>query len=132
MSGLNKLYTLFECFYCRFQKQVNVQCGIQCWYPHTLIMQPTAPLQKAADKATSEKFEVFFPRKQQGAIRTDWKIYSCIFYHLSIMVTIFQAANSLSIFQQQYFLWHNTENRWKVIIYNHEKSKKSCHQNTIS
>ena len=41
------------------------------------------------------------------------------------MVTIFQVANSLLIFQQQYPLWHNTENRWKVIIYNHVKLKKN-------
>ena len=101
----------------------------QCWYPHTFTMQPTTPLQRTADKATSKNF---FSRKQQGAIRTDCKIYSCIFYHLCIMVIIFQVASSLSIFQQQYPLWRNTENRWKVIIYNHVKSKKSCHQKTIS
>ena len=114
-----------------FKKQVYVQCGIQCWYPHTFIMQPTAPLQRTADKATSKNLNFFFS-KITGAIKTDWKIHSCIFYHLCIMVTIFQVANSLSIFQQQYLLWHNTENRWKVIIYNHVKSKKSCHQKTIS
>ena len=45
-----------------------------------------------------KKFEVLFSRKQQGAIRTDWKIYSCIFYHFCIMVTIFHVATSLSIF----------------------------------
>ena len=106
-----------------FKKQVNVQCGIQCWYPHTFIMQPTAPLQRTADKATSKNLKFSFLENNKGAIRTDWKIYSCIFYHLCIMVTIFQVANSLSIFQQQYLLWHNTENRWKVIIYHHVKSK---------
>ena len=89
----------------------------QCWYPHTLIMQPTAPLQKNSWQSYFKKFEVFFSRKERGAIRSDWKIYSCIFYHLCKMVTIFQVANLLSIFQQQYLLWHNTENRWKVIIY---------------
>ena len=41
-------------------------------------------------------------------------------------------VNSLSIFQQQYLLRHNTENRWKLIIHNHVKSKKSWHQKTIS
>ena len=75
-----------------------------------------------------KKFEVFVFRKQQGAIRTDWKIYSCFFYHLCIMVTIFLVSNSLLIFQQQYFLWNNTQNRWKIILYKHVKSKKSCHQ----
>ena len=73
----------------------------QCWYPHTFIMQPTAPLQKTADKATSKNF--LFSRKQQ-------KIYSYIFYHLCITVTIFQETKPLSIFQQEYFLWHNTKN----------------------
>ena len=37
---------------------------------------------------------------------------------------MFQLTTSLSIFQQQYLLWHNTENRQKVIIYNHVKSKE--------
>ena len=49
--------------------------------------------------------------------------WQSIFYHFCIMVTIFQVVSSLSIFQQQYLLWHNTENRWKVIKYNHVKSK---------
>ena len=118
-----------------FEKQINVQCGIG-----SISMLISSHIHNAANRAIAKnswqsyfkKFEVFFSRKQQGAIRTDWKIYSCIFYHLCIMVTIFQVANSLSIFQQQYLLWHNTENRWKVIIYNHVKSKKSCHQKTIS
>ena len=101
----------------------------QCWYPHTFIMQPTVPFPRTAFFSYCK---VFFSRKQQGAIRTDWKIYCCIFYHLWIMVTIFQVANSPLIFQQQYLLWHNTENRWEVIMYNHVKSKKSCHQKTIS
>ena len=86
-------------------------------YSHTLAV--SSVIHNAANCAIAKnrwqsyfkRFEVFFSRKQQGAIRTDWKIYSCIFYHLCIMVTIFQVANSLSIFQQQYLLWHNTENR---------------------
>ena len=96
----------------------------QCWYPltHSKSSQPghcKEQLIKLLPKIWS-----FFSRKQQGAIRTDCKIYSCIFYHLCIMVMIFQVASSLSILQQQYPLWRNTENRWKVIIYNHVKSKK--------
>ena len=110
-----------------FEKQVNVQCGIG-----SISMLISSHIHNAANCAIAKnswqsyfkKFEVFFSRKQQGAIRTDWKIYSCIFYHLCIMVMIFQVASSLSIFQQQYPLWRNTENRWKVIIYNHVKSKK--------
>ena len=118
-----------------FEKQVNVQCGIG-----SISMLISSHIHNAANCAIAKnswqsyfkKFEVFFSRKQQGAIRTDWKIYSCIFYQLCVTVTIFQAANSLPIFQQLYLLWHNTENRWKVIIYNHEKSKKWSHQKTIS
>ena len=118
-----------------FEKQVNFQCGFG-----SILMLISSHIHNAANCAIAkncwqsyfENFEVFFSRKQQGATRTDWKIYSCIVYNLCIMVTIFQVANSLSIFQQQYLLWHNTENKWKVIIYNHVKSRKSCHQKTIS
>ena len=118
-----------------FEKQVNFQCGIG-----SISILVVSHNHNAANCATAKnswqsylkKFEVFFSRKQQGAIKTVWKIYSCIFYHLCIMVTLFQVANSLPIFQQQYLLWHNTENNWKVVIYNNVKSKKSCHQKTIS
>ena len=70
----------------------------QCWYPRTFIMQPTASLQGTADQTTAKNFVIFFFRKQQDAIRTDWKMYSCIFYHHCIMVTIFQVAAIFSIF----------------------------------
>ena len=63
------------------------------------------------------KLKGLFSRKQQGEIRTDWKIFYDIFYHLCIVVTIFQVATSLSILSRHIFHWHNTENRWKVIIY---------------
>ena len=137
LLGLNKLYTFFECFMTVFEKQVNVQCGIGSIsmlissHIHN-VANCKCSLQRTADKAISKTNELFFSTKQQGATRTNWKIYSCISFHLFTMVAIFQATNSLSIFQQQYLLWHNTENRWKVIIYNHVKSKKSCHQKTIS
>ena len=110
-----------------FEKQVDVQCGIG-----SISMLISLHTHNAANQAITKnswqsyfkKFEVFFSRKQQGAIRTDWEIYSCIFYHLCIIVMIFQVANSVSIFQQQYLLWQNTESRWKVMICNHVKSKK--------
>ena len=64
-----------------------------------------------------KKIEIFFSRKQQGTIRTDWKICFCIFYHLCIMVTIFQVANSISIFQQQYpSTIQKTDKKWSYII----------------
>ena len=118
-----------------FEKEVNIQCGIgsilmlTSWHIHNAT---NCAMTKNSWRSYFKKFEVFFSIKKQGAIRADWITCSCIFYHLCIMVTIFQVTNSLSIFQQQYLLWQNTENRWKVIIYNHVKSKKSCHQKTIS
>ena len=109
------------------EKQVNVQRSIG-----SISMLISSHIHNAVNYAIAKnnwqsyfkKLEIFYSRKQQGAIRTVWKIYSYIFYHLCIMVIIFQVANSHSIFQQQYLLWHNTESRWKVIIYNHVKSKK--------
>ena len=53
---------------------------------------------KSSCQTFLKKFEVLFSTKQQGAIRSNWKIYSCIFYHLCIMVIIFKVATSLSIF----------------------------------
>ena len=84
-----------------FEKQVNVQCGIG-----SISMLIFSHIHNAANRAIAKtswqsyfkKFEVLFSKKQQGAIRTDWKIYSCIFYHFCIMVTIFHVATSLSIF----------------------------------
>ena len=91
-----------ESFYGRyFEKQVNVQCGIG-----SISILMSSHIHNAANCAIAsnswqryfEKFEALFSRKQQSATRTDWKIYSCIFYHLCIMVTIFQVATFLSVF----------------------------------
>ena len=84
-----------------FEKQVNVQCG-----SGSISRLISTHIHNAANRAITKnswqnyfkKFEVLFSRKQQGAIRTDCKIYSWIFYHLCIMVTTFQVATSLSIF----------------------------------
>ena len=84
-----------------FEKQVNVQHGIG-----GVSMLISSYIHNAANRAIAKnswqsyfkKFEVLFSRKQQCAIRTDWKIYSCVFYHFWIMVTIFQVTTSLSIF----------------------------------
>ena len=81
-----------------FEKQINVQCGIG-----SISMLIFPPIHNATNRAIAknswqryfEEFAVLFSRKQQGAMRTDWKIYSCIFYHLCIMVTIFQMPTSL-------------------------------------
>ena len=84
-----------------FEKQVNIRCGIG-----SILMSITSHIHNAAKNAIAKnscrsnfkKIEVLFSRKQQGAIRTDWKILSCVFYHLCIVVMIFQVATSLSIF----------------------------------
>ena len=100
-----------------YQKQVNVQCGIG-----SISMLISSHIHNAANCAIAKnswqsyfkKFEVFFSRKQQGAIRTDSKICSCIFYQIYIMVTNFQVASSFSIFQQKYLLWdYRGSNPWE-------------------
>ena len=78
-----------------FEKQVNIRCGIG-----SILMSITSHIHNAAKNAIAKnscrsnfkKIEVLFSRKPQGAIRTDWKILSCI------VVMIFQVATSLSIF----------------------------------
>ena len=86
-----------------FEKQVNFQCRIgsisMLISPH-IYNAANRVIAKNISQSYFKKFEVLFSRKQQGAIRTDWKIHSCIFYHLCIMVTIFQLATSLSIFSK--------------------------------
>ena len=62
--------------------QVVVQCGIG-----SISMLISSQIHNAANRAIAKnswqnyfkKIENLFSRKQQGAIRTDWKIYSCIF-----------------------------------------------------
>ena len=83
------------------EKQVNAQCGIGI-----ISMLISSHIHNAANRAIAKKswqsyfeiFEVLFSTKQQGAIKAEWKIYYYIFYHLCIMVTIFQVTTSLSIF----------------------------------
>ena len=98
-----------------FEKQVNVQCGIG-----SISMLIFSHIHNAANRAIAKnswqtyfkKFEVF-SRKQQRAI--SW--LKNLFLHLTKKYYFAQVANSLSIFQQQYLLWHNAENKWKVIIH---------------
>ena len=62
-----------------FEKQVSVQCGID-----SISMLPSSHIHNAANHAIAKiswesyfkKFEVFLSRKQQGALKTDWKIFS--------------------------------------------------------
>ena len=83
-----------------YKKQVNVQYGIG-----SISMPISSYIHNAAHprhyQSYFKKTEVPFSRKQQGAIRAEWKIYPYIFYHFSInifSITIFQVATSLSIF----------------------------------
>ena len=87
-----------------YKKQVNVQCGIS-----SISMLKASYIHNAAHHVIAKKYcqsyfkktEVLFSRKQQGAIRAEWKIYPCTFYHFSIDIfsmAIFQVATSLSIF----------------------------------
>ena len=86
------------------KKQINVQYSIG-----SISMPIASHIHNAANHVIAKnncqsyfkKFEVLFSRKPQVAIRADWKIYRCIFYHFSVdifSITIFQVANSLSIF----------------------------------
>ena len=84
-----------------FEKQVNVQCGIDSissLIPSHIHNTASRAIAKNSWQSYFKKIEVFFSRKQQGSVRTDWKSYSWIFYHLCIIVTIFQVVTSLSIF----------------------------------
>ena len=61
---------------------------------------------KVADQAVAmdsyqsyfRKLDIFFSGKQQGAIRTDQKMYCLLLYHFCKVVRIFEVATSLSIF----------------------------------
>ena len=101
-----------------YKKQVNVRYDIG-----SISMQIASHMHNVANHVIAKnncqsyfkKFEVLFSRKPQGAIRADWKIYPCIFYHFSVdifSITIFQVATSLSIFSTTRSFWHNTETRW--------------------
>ena len=72
-----------------YKKKVKVQYGIG-----STSMLIASHIHNAANHVIAKnncqsyfkKFEVLFSRKQQGAIRADWKIYPCISYHFSIDV----------------------------------------------
>ena len=73
-------------------------------------------------------FEALFYRKHQGAIRTDWKTYSWISYHLCKVVTIFQVATSLSIFSTTWsFLTQYRKQMHSNCILTHANWKLKSH-----
>ena len=93
-----------------FEKQINVRCGID-----SILMSLTSHIHDADNHAIGKnscqscfkKFEVLYFRKQQGAIRTDWKILSCIFKWLP----------HFRYFQQHNLFWYNTENSNFIFTY---------------
>ena len=100
-----------------YKKQVNVRYGFG-----SISMPITSHIHNAANHIIAKnncqsyfkKSEILFSSKQQGAIRADWKIYLCIFYHFSIdtfSITIFQVATSHDLFLVQ------CEKQVNVIMY---------------
>ena len=86
-----------------YKKQVNARYGIG-----SISMQIASHIHNPTNHVIAKnncqsyfkKFEVLFSSQPQGAIRADWKIYPCIFYHFSVdifSITIFQVAISLLI-----------------------------------
>ena len=83
-----------------FEKQVNACCDID-----NILISITSHIHNAPNHAVAKNsfqsyfknFEVLFSRKQQRAMRTDWKNMSCIFYPFFIVVKIFQLTTSFLI-----------------------------------
>ena len=95
------LYLVWLLLWSFFKQQLNIRCNTgtaSMLIASHIHNAPNCAIVKSSYQTFFEKFEVLFSTKQQGAIRSNWKIYSCIFYHLCIMVIIFKVATSLSIF----------------------------------
>ena len=106
-----------------YKKQVNVRYGIG-----SISMQIASHIHNAANHVIAKnncqsyfkKFEVLFSRKPRGAIRADWKMYPCIFYHFSVdifSITIFQVATSISIFSRTRTFLEQCRKQVNVIMY---------------
>ena len=92
MTSLASFAFCFSVLIAVFHKQVNICCSIGS------ISKPRSSRnRKAADQAIAmdsyqsyfRKFDIFFSRKQQGAIRTDRKIYYNAFQGSCITLNIF-------------------------------------------
>ena len=106
-----------------YKKQVNVRYGIG-----SISMQIASHIHNASNHVIAknncqnyfEKFEVVFSRQPWGAIKADWKIYTCIFYHFSVdtfSITIFQVATSLSIFSATQQFLTQCRKQVNIIMY---------------
>ena len=59
-QALHLVWVLLWPFLKSKQRSSAVLAVFQCWYHHIFIMQPTAPLQRTADKATSKNLKFYF------------------------------------------------------------------------
>ena len=100
-KSLNKLYILFQYFYCGFltRKQISVVAlavVFQGRCPRAIIMQPIRKLQWTDTKASSGNLIISFMETTRCS--EDWpKTYSLLVYDFCIVVSIFKVAASLSI-----------------------------------
>ena len=115
-NNLKKTFQFFSVFVVVFDKQANVRCSIGS------ISRPTSSCDhNPADETIVmnsypnyfEKHYIFFSRKQQGATRTDRKIYSLLIYHICMVVTIFKVATS----QYNTFIRSWTSMLWREATY---------------
>ena len=62
------------------------------------------------------KLDIFFSGKQQGAVRTDQKMYSILIYNFRMVLTIFKVATSPSIFltTRPYLAQHKTHKKLTI------------------
>ena len=106
-----------------FKNQVNVHCGIG-----SISMPIASHIHNAANyvvaknncQSYSKKCEILFSRKEQGAIRTDWKIHPCIF-HLCI-------DNN---FSSGYLIFDIFNNRPSQIAYTVTTAHVTCTQTAL-
>ena len=113
LISLNKLYILFQCFVAVFDKQESCIGSISTpisSHDHNKVDQAIAI---DSYQRYFRKLDIFFSRKQQSAIKTDWKTYSLLLYQFCMLVSIFKIATSLQYFQQLDLLQLNRENKWK-------------------
>ena len=93
------------------EKHVNVRCGIGSnlmSITSHIHNEPNHAIAKKSCQSYLKKIEFLFSRKPQGAIRTDWHILSCTFYHLSsgyLTFDIFSNTTFLGTIQKTVILF---------------------------
>ena len=92
-----KSFSIFSVFVVVFDKQANIRCSIgSISRPISSCDHNPADQTIVMDSYPNyfERHYTFFLRKQQGATRTDRKIYALLIYHICMVVTIFKLATS--------------------------------------